>query len=64
MVAIFKNIWEIAATKSCGTASLLFVIVKFFEKHVSNKLVHHLETLGLFLISSMVSSLLIEAYIF
>ena len=42
MVAIFNSIWETAATKNHGLASLLFVINKFFEKLVNNKLIDRL----------------------
>ena len=62
MVAIFKNIWEKTSTKNDGPVSLLFVISEFFEKLVNNILVNHLEKFGFFLISSMVSGLLIQPH--
>lgn len=64
MSAIFEDICETAAAKDYGPASLLFLIIKFFVKLVSNKLVDHLEKFGLFPIASMVSGLLIYPYIF
>lgn len=64
MSAIFEDICETAAAKDYGPASLLFLIIKFFVKLVSNKLVDHLEKFGLFPIASMVSGLLIHPYIF
>ena len=42
MVAIFNNIWETAATKNYGPASLLFVTNKLFEKLVNNKVIDRL----------------------
>ena len=60
MVAILKNIWETSATESYRPVSLLFMVNKFFEKLVNNMLVDHLEKFGFFLISSMVSGLLIQ----
>ena len=60
VVAILKNIWETSATESYRPVSLLFMVNKFFEKLVNNMLVDHLEKFGFFLISSMVSGLLIQ----
>ena len=60
MVAIFKNIWKTSATKIYHPVGLLFVVNKFFEKLVNNKLVDHLDKFGFFLISSMISGLLIQ----
>ena len=64
VVAILKNIWETSATESYRPASLLFLVNKFFEKLVNNMLVNHLEKFGFFLISNMVSGLLIQLRIF
>ena len=61
MVAIFKNIWE-TTSKNYRPVSLLFVVTEFFEKLVNNMLVDHLEKFGFFLISSMVSGLLIQPH--
>ena len=61
VVAIFKNIWKTFATKNYRPVSLLFLVNEFFE---NNKLVHHLQKFGLFLISSMVSGILIQPHIF
>ena len=60
MVAIFRNIWNTSATKNYYPVSLLFVVNKFFEKLVNNKVVDHLEKFGFFLISSMTSGCLIQ----
>ena len=57
MVVVFKNIWNTSATKNYYPVSLLFVVNKFFEKLVNNKVVDHLEKFGFFLISSMTSGL-------
>ena len=57
MVVVFKNIWNTSATKIYYPVSLLFVVNKFFEKLVNNKVVDHLEKFGFFLISSMTSGL-------
>ena len=64
MVGIFKNIWETSATKNYRPVSPLLVINKFFEKLVNNKLVDHLEKCDFFLISRMVSGLLIQLHIY
>ena len=57
MVVVFKNIWNTSATKNYYPVSLLFVVNKFFEKLVNNKVFDHLEKFGFFLISSMTSGL-------
>ena len=60
MAAIFKNIWNTSATKNYYSVTLLFLVNKFFEKLVNNKVVDHLEKFGFFLISSMTSGRLIQ----
>ena len=60
MVTIFKNTWKTSATKNYRPVSLLFVVNKFFEKLVNNKVLDHLEIFGFFLISSLTSGLLIQ----
>ena len=47
-------------SKNYYPVSLLFVVNKFFETLVNNKVVDHLEKFGFFLISSMTSGLLIQ----
>ena len=64
LVAILKDIWETSATESYRPVSRLSMVNKFFEKLVNNMLVDHLEKFGFFLISSMVSGLLIQPRIF
>ena len=60
MVAIFKNIWNTSGTKNYNPVSLLFVVNRFFEKLVNNKVVDHLQKFGFFVISSMTSGLLLQ----
>ena len=64
MAAIFKNIWETTSTKNYRPVGLLFVVNEFFEKLVNNMRIDHLEKFGFFLISSMVSGLLIQPHTF
>ena len=64
MVSVFKNVGERYTTKNYGPISLLSVVCKVFEKLVSNRIVDHLGKCGLFLISSMVFSLLDQLQIF
>ena len=47
-----------STAKNYRTGSLLSMVSKVFEKLVSNRVVHHLEKYGLFLISSIVLGLL------
>ena len=47
-------------SKNYYPVSLLFVVNKFFEKLVNNKVVDHLEKFGFFLISSMTSGRVIQ----
>ena len=54
--------WSIA--KNYHPVSLLSVVSKVFEKLVNNRIVHHLEKCGFFLISSMVLGLLNQLQIF
>ena len=64
VAAIFKNIWETTSTKNYRPVGLLFVVNEFFEKLVNNMRIDHLEKFGFFLISSMVSGLLIQPHTF
>ena len=63
MALVFKNVGERSTAKSYRTVSLLSVVSKMFEL-LNNRLVDHLEKCGLFLISSMVSSLLNQLQFF
>ena len=64
MVPVFKNVGERSAGKNYDPVSLLSVVNKVFEKLVNNRIVDHLEKCGLFLISSMVLSLLDQLQVF
>ena len=48
MVAIFKNIWNTSATKNYYPVTLLFLVDKFFEKLVNNKVVFTLRNFAFF----------------
>ena len=61
---IFKNVGERSTAKNCRPVSLLYVVIKIFEKLVNNRIVDHLEKCGLFLISSMVLGLHDQLQIF
>ena len=63
MALVFKNVGERSTVKNYRTVSLLSVVSKMFEL-LNNRLVDHLEKCGLFLISSMVSSLLNQLQFF
>ena len=63
MALVFKNVGERSTAKNYRTVSLLSVVSKMFEL-LNNRLVDHLEKCGLFLISSMVSSLLYQLQFF
>ena len=63
MALVFKNTGERSTAKNYRTVSLLSVVSKMFEL-LNNRLVDHLEKCGLFLISSMVSSLLNQLQFF
>ena len=63
MALVFKNVGERSTAKNYRTVSLLSVVSKMFEL-LNNRLVDHLEKCGLFLISSMVSSLLNQLQFF
>ena len=64
MVPLFKNYWERSTAKNYCAVSLLPVVSKVFEKLVNNRIVHHLEKCGFFMISSMVLGLLHQLQIF
>ena len=64
MVPVFKNVVERSAAKNYHPFSLLSVDSKVFEKLVNNRIVDQLEICGLFLIPSMVLSLLNQLQIF
>ena len=64
VVPVFKNVRERSTAKNYHPVSLLSVVSKVFEKLVNNRIVDHLEKLGLFLISSMVLGLLDQLQIF
>ena len=63
MTLVFKNAGERSTAKNYRTVSLLSVVSKMFEL-LNNRLVDDLEKCGLFLISSMVSSLLNQLQFF
>ena len=48
MVPVFKNVRERSAAKNYYPVSLLFVVRKFFEKLVNNRIVNHLDKCSLF----------------
>ena len=48
VVPVFNNVGERSTAKSYHPVSLLSVVSKVFEKHVNNRIVGHLEKLGLF----------------
>ena len=48
MVPVFKNVGERSTAKNYHPVSLLFVVIKVFEKPVNNRIVDHLEKCGLF----------------
>ena len=48
MVPVFKNVGERSTAKNYLPVSLLFVVSKFFEKLVNNRIVDHLKKSGLF----------------
>ena len=64
MVPVFKDVGERSTVKNYHPVSLLSVFSKVFEKLVNNRTVDHLEKCGLFLISSMVLSLLKQLRVF
>ena len=64
MVPVFKNIGKRSTAKNYRPVSLLSVVSKVFEKLVNNRIVDYLEISGLFLIFSMVLSLLDQLQIF
>ena len=48
MVPVFKNVRERSTAKNYCPVSLLFVVRKFFEKLVNNRIVNHLDKCSLF----------------
>ena len=64
MVPVFKNIGKRSTAKNYRPVSLLSVVSKVFEELVNNRIVDYLEISGLFLIFSMVLSLLDQLQIF
>ena len=65
MVPVFKNIWESSTAESYCLARVFYVDIKIFEKCESNRLKGHVEKSEIiFLISNMVSGLLIQMQIF
>ena len=48
IVEIFRNIWEISATRNYRPGSLLFLVNKLLEKFVNNMLVDYLEKFNFF----------------
>ena len=58
VVPVFKNFGERSTAKNCRPVSLLSVVSKVFEKLVNDRIVDHLEKCVVFLISSVVLSLL------
>ena len=48
MVPVFKNVRERSTGKNYRPVSFLSVVSKAFEKLVNNRIVDHLEKLGLF----------------
>ena len=48
VVPVFKNVGERSDPKNYRPVSLLFVVSKIFEKLINDKLVRHLESVGLF----------------
>ena len=64
MVPVFKNVWERSTAKNYHPVSLLSMVSKAFEKPLNNRIIDHLEKYGLFLIFSVVLSLLNQLQIF
>ena len=65
MVPVFKNIWESSTAESYCLARVFYLDIKIFEKCESNRLKGHVEKSEIiFLISNMVSGLLIQMQIF
>ena len=48
MVPVFKNVGERSTAKSNHPVDLLSLVSKVFEKLVNNKIVDHVEKIGLF----------------
>ena len=48
VVSVFKNVGERSTAKNYRPVSLLFVVIKVFEKLVYSRIVDHLEKCGLF----------------
>ena len=48
MVPVFRNVAEGSTAKNYQSTSLLFVVIKVFEKLVNNRTADHLEKCGLF----------------
>ena len=63
-VPVFKDVGERSTAKNYCPISVFSVFSKVFEKLVNNRTVDHLEKCGLFLISSMVLSLLKQLRVF
>ena len=64
VVPVFKILGERSKANNYHPVSLLSVVSKVFEKLVNSRIVDNLEKCGLFLISSMVLSLLDQLHIF
>ena len=61
---VFRNVGKKCLCKNYRPFNLISVASKIFEKLVTDRLIRHLEKCGLFLISSMVLSLLDQLQIF
>ena len=59
MVLYLRMLRERVVAKNCCLLMFCLLQVKSFEKLVSNTVIYHLEKCGLFVISSMVSGLLV-----
>ena len=64
VVPVFKNVWERSTTKNYHLVSLHSVNSEIFEKPLNVRFADHHESAIFFLISSMVSGLLVELQIF
>ena len=64
MFPVFRNVGKKCLCKNYRLFNLISVVTKIFEKLVTDRLIRHLEKCGLFLISSMVLSLLDQLQIF
>ena len=64
VVFVLRNVGERSTAKNYRPVSLLSVVSKVSEKLVDDRIVHHLEECGFFLISSMALGLLVQLQIF